>query len=134
MAITIGGWIFIVIGIFCALAGVVLAFYNAYKRNPGRAVISAVVGFLLAAVLIIGPIVYSNTESGKRAYKDQQSNFSNGITRTVTVYDINGNIIEQYSGKFDVETDTPGYVLFDDENGKRHIIYCPTGTIIIDEE
>lgn len=134
MTITIGGWVLIVIGIICAIAGIGLAIHFASDGEPGAATATAIIGFLAAAVFIVGPIIYSNTEAGKRAYKDQESNFSSGITRTVTVYDINGNIIEQYSGKFDVETDNNGYILFDDENGKRHIIYFTTGTIIIDEE
>ena len=134
MTITIGGWVLIVIGIICAIAGIGLAIYFASDGEPGAATAAAIIGLLVAAALIIGTIVYSNTEAGKRAYKDQESNFSSGITRTVTAYDINGNIIEQYSGKFDVETDNNGYILFDDENGKRHIIYFTTGTIIIDEE
>ena len=37
--------------------------------------------------------------------KDQQSNLSGGIDRTVSVYDVNGQLIKEYSGKFDIETD-----------------------------
>ena len=74
-----------------------------------------------------------NTEAGARALKDQQSNFNAGIERVVKVYDVNGELIEQYEGRFDVET-TSSYVLFDDENNKRHMIYYTTGTIIIDEK
>ena len=76
---------------------------------------------------------YNSTESGKRAIKDWQSNTTGGITRTVTVYDINGKEIAKYEGKFDVEYDAER-IKFDDEEGKRHIIYYTTGTIIIDEK
>lgn len=134
MTITIGGWVLIALGIICCIVGIGLAIYYAFDSWPGAAIAAVIIGLLIGAALIVGTIVYSNTEAGKRAYKDQESNFSDGITRTVTVYDINGKIIEQYSGKFDVETDNQDYVLFDDENGKRHIIYSTTGTIIIDEE
>lgn len=134
MTITIGGWVLIATGIICGIVCIGLAIYFASNDEPGAAVVAVIIGLLLAAAFIIGTIVYSGTEAGKRAYKDQESNFSNGITRTVTVYDIDGNIIEQYSGKFDVETDNDGYILFDDESGKRHIIYFTTGTVIIDEE
>ncbi|MCD8082214.1 MAG: hypothetical protein LUE86_01485 [Clostridiales bacterium] len=57
---------------------------------------------------------------------------SGGISRLVRVYDMEGDLIEEYAGTFDVETDEH-YVLFDDEKGKRHMIYYTTGTIIIDE-
>ena len=48
------------------------------------------------------------------------------------VYDMDGDIIKEYEGKFDIEYDDDR-ILFDDENNLRHIIYYPTGTVIIDE-
>ena len=98
------------------------------------AITAFVAGILLGAALIIGPIIYSNTEAGKRALKDQKSNFGDGIERTIKVVDISGDVIQEYSGKFDVETDNDRYILFDDQDGKRHIIYFGTSTIIIDEK
>ena len=52
----------------------------------------------------------------------------------MSVYDINGILIKQYDGKFDIETDRNNYILFDDETGKRHVIYYTTGTVIVDEK
>ena len=78
------------------------------------------------------PLYYNSTAAGARAYKTQQSNFSNGIRRKVTVYDIQGKIIKEYEGTFDIEYDADR-ILFDDENGLRHIIYYPTANVIIDE-
>lgn len=69
----------------------------------------------------------------KRLVKDLTSNVSGGIPRHVKVYDINGELIEEYKGTFDIETTNNNYILFDDENGLRHIIYFTTGTVIIDE-
>lgn len=134
MTITISGWVYIIIGIIFGIGGIAAAISCLRKQDKKGAILWLCLGLMIAVAFISHQLVYSNTEAGKRAYKDQVSNFDSGITRTVTVYDINGNIIEQYSGKFDVETDNPGYVLFDDENGKRHIIYFTTGTVIIDEE
>ena len=48
------------------------------------------------------------------------------------MYDMNGGLIQEYSGKFDIDYDDDR-IIFDDENNKRHVIYYPTGTIIIDE-
>jgi hypothetical protein len=92
-----------------------------------------VAAIILALVLIIGiPIWWLfGTQAGRRSIKTLQSNVS-GIERTVSVYDINGNIIKEYTGIFDIEYDD-NRILFDDENGKRHIIYYTTGTVIIDE-
>lgn len=97
------------------------------------ATIGAIIGVIISVFILIGMLFYYNcTESGKRAYKTQESNLDGGITREVIVYDMNGDIIKEYRGKFDIEYDDDR-ILFDDENGRRHIIYYPTGTVIIDE-
>jgi hypothetical protein len=76
----------------------------------------------------------SCTEACDRTCKDIGSNYNGGLYRTVKVYDINGNLIAEYEGKFDVETDNESYILWDDELGKRHIIYYTTFNVIIDEK
>lgn len=94
---------------------------------------------IIITLIIMGGIVafqfwfYKNTAEGNRAIKSQESNFNNGIERIVTVYDLNGQVIQKYEGKFDVTYDN-SRILFDDENGKRHTIYYTTGTVIIDEK
>lgn len=130
---TIGSIIFIVIGVIVLIVGVGLAIGAFTEDEKGLGIGTLIVSLILAATCIVAPIIYMQTEAGQRALKDQKSNFGDGIERTVTVYDINGEIIEQYSGKFDVET-TSEYIIFDDENDKRHMIYYTTGTVIIDEK
>jgi len=90
-------------------------------------------GSILAIIIIVGLIVwwFFGTAAGSRSLKTLRSNVS-GIERTVTVYDINGNILREYTGRFDVEYDE-NRILFDDEDGKRHVIYYTTGTVIIEE-
>ena len=41
-------------------------------------------------------------------------------------------MIAKYEGRFDIEYDDDR-ILFDDEDGLRHIIYYPTGNVIVDE-
>lgn len=95
---------------------------------------SLIIGVVLSALFLIGMVWYfNNTADGARQLKSQQSNFNGGIERTVTVYDVNGQQIQKYEGKFDVDYDD-NRIIFDDENGKRHVIYYPTGTVIIDEK
>ena len=65
---------------------------------------------------------------------DMANSYVELIERTVSVYDVNGQLIKEYSGKFDIETDRESYILFDDEDGNRHMIYYTTGTIIVDEK
>lgn len=102
-------------------------------ENTRGAIISVGITLIALAVTWIFPIwFYSNTEAGKRAMKTQDSNFNNGIEREVIVYDMDGDIIQTYTGKFDIEYEGER-ILFDDENGLRHVIYFKTGTIIVNE-
>ena len=129
--LTIGAWVvYILVVIFIMLCFVGFA----VCVNDTKGVI---VGFILSIVVSIIILFgvnwwYSNTASGARAIKTQESNFSNGIKRRVEVYDATGNLIKEYEGTFDLEYDDDR-ILFDDENGLRHVIYYPTGTVIIDE-
>lgn len=129
--LTVAGWLgFIIVAILiifvCAYVG------YSVKDTPGLCA-GLGIGLILSIFVLCGFNWYFNsTASGIRALKTQESNFNNGINRRVTVYDVNGNVIQEYEGKFDVEYDDDR-ILFDDENGLRHIIYYPTGTVIIDE-
>ena len=125
---TIGGWIlFIVIAVLIIC---VVAVCHELVSGP----VPLIIGFIcIVLVLIFMLWWFNNTESGKRAFKSQESNFGDGIERIVKVYDVNGKLITEYDGKFDITYDDDR-ILFDDENGKRHIIYYPTGTVVIDEK
>ena len=103
-----------------------------YQYKKAR-IPSVIVGLIIvAAAWSIGAWYYTGTEAEKRAIKTQQSNFGGGIERCITVYDVEGDVIAKYEGKFDIEYDNDR-ILFDDEDGLRHIIYYPTGNVIVDE-
>lgn len=139
---TIGAWVFVIfIGVIgLSIAGFLL--WGAvttdiqYDKGLKIGLSVATAATVLITALISGVYIWYrlNSESGRRALKDQQSNLSGGIERTVSVYDVNGQLIKEYSGKFDIETDRESYILFDDEDGNRHMIYYTTGTIIVDEK
>jgi len=103
---------------------------------PKNKVLVFVIEAIIIAALVGGCALYNTrTESGKRSVKSWQSETSGGIDRTVTVFDINGEEIAKYTGRFDVEESSQEGVVkikFDNE-GKRHIIYAQTGTVLIDE-
>jgi hypothetical protein len=134
MTATVGGIIFgVVISLIILCIGIFVGVY-CVSEEQWVGLISTII---LGIGLIIGTWVgvnwyYTGTEAGKRAIKTQDSNFHSGIEREVIVYDMDGDELERYSGKFDVEY-TDGRVLFDDENGNRHIIYFKSGTVIINE-
>lgn len=114
------------------LAVISLAAVLCYQYKKIR-IPSIIVGLLIIiAAWSIGGWYYTGTEAGKRAVKTQQSNFGGGIERRITVYDVEGDVIAKYEGRFDIEYDDDR-ILFDDEEGLRHIIYYPTGNVIVDE-
>lgn len=85
-----------------------------------------IVAIVMCLILVLS---LTGCASWQRAMKSFGSDISGGLDRTVTVYSYNGEILGQWSGKFDVsETNTE---TFFDLNGKRVIIQ---GGIIINEE
>ena len=84
----------------------------------------AVFALLAATVLAL-----TGCSSWNRAWKSFGSDVAGGLNRTVTAYSYDGDVLGQWSGKFDVsesENET-----FFDINGKRVIIQ---NAIIINEE
>lgn len=129
---TVSAWIFfIIIAIVLVLVGALIGFATDYEW--AGTTIGILIAIILSGILYAGMHwYYTNTASGARAFKTQESNFNMGINRRVTVYDVEGDVIQEYEGKFDIEYDDDR-ILFDDEHGLRHIIYYPTGTVIVDE-
>lgn len=132
---TLWNWIaLIVMLVLFGGAGAGLTFETTYKAKP--TIIAALVGILIAILIFIGMGIYNtHTESGKRAVKTWESEKSGGLNRIVHVYDMEGDEIATYKGKFDVEENADAGIVkvkFD-LNGERHIIYGSTGTIVIDE-
>lgn len=127
---TIVAWITVIIINIIIL---IVAFGTLNDADKIFKIIGSIITLVLCLIVTFGTLWYfQNTESGKRALKTQESNFNKGIERKVSVYDVEGDLIHEYKGKFDLEYDDDR-ILFDDENGLRHIIYYPTGTVIIDE-
>ncbi|GIP32480.1 hypothetical protein [Paenibacillus sp. J2TS4] len=94
------------------------------------------IGWTIAVIilsLIIGSIVwYFNTASGQRAIKSMKSNNSGGLERTVKVYSNNGELIEEYEGKIDIQDTEYGNKILFDLDGKRVVIY--NATVITEEK
>lgn len=134
---TIGSYlaVIVILLLILLLTGAIALLVSEITGSSVATSVSVIIGCIIA-VVICGVYCWwrINSASGQRALKDQKSELNGGIERIVSVYDINGEIIQQYSGKFDIETDRTSYILFDDEQGKRHIIYYTTGTIIVDEK
>lgn len=85
-----------------------------------------IIAIVLSLVMVLA---LTGCASWKRAIKSFGSDISGGLNRTVTVYSYNGDVLGQWTGKFDVSETTTE--TFFDLNGKRVIIQ---GGIIINEE
>lgn len=127
-------------GILIGIASLLLISFGviiiADMYSTSSKVIGVIIEIVVIASMIIGCGIYNtHTESGKRRLKSWESETSGGINRTVTVFDIEGDELAKYTGKFDIEESSQEGVVkikFDCE-GKRHIIYAQTGTVLIDE-
>lgn len=118
---TIVGWIsFAILAILFMVAGI---FAVVECKTVAGKILGAVVSVLLTVIFLVGMLWYfGNTASGKRALVDQKSELNNGLSRTVTVYTADGQVLAQYTGNIDIEGNDGGYVLFDFE-GKRYTYY-----------
>ena len=131
---TIGGAVlggFISIVVLLGIIGCIV--YARDTDSIAVGIMGAVIGFILIAGTWLGLVWYfNNTAEGFRKLKTQKSNLTGGITREITVYSMDGKVLEQFRGKFDIEY-ADERILFDDENGDRHIIYFKSGTVIVNE-
>lgn len=130
---TIGWWIFLIVVI---IGGIALGAYLLYDGALGGGM-GIMLGTILLAILIacFGFWWCNNTADGARALKDQRSNFNNGLNREITVLAADGREIFHYKGRCDIESDhTDNYILFEDEEGLRRMIYYGiTDTVLIME-
>ena len=135
---TIGGF---VCGFLLSLIPIIAIFACIYFITQGDHVVASIVGLIVSVLALVaiwgGLIVYYNfTAAGQRSMKTQKSELGTGMQREVTVYDMQGDVIDHYEGKFDIDfnSDQSGQrIVFDDEEGLRHVIYPGGGIVIINE-
>lgn len=131
---TIGNYVFL--GFLIITLLVVSIMIGVYTDSIALGISSGAISIAIFIGAIFGINWYnSSTASGIRAYKDYQSNISNGIEREITITAEDGREIFHYKGKVDVESDhTDNYIKFESEEGKRYLIYYGiTDTIVIKE-
>lgn len=82
----------------------------------------------VAGVLAVG---LSGCASCDRMVKSWDSNMSNGLERTVVLYDYEGDELARWEGKIDLQVSNNGGHIVFDQDGKRTVI---TGGIVVSEE
>lgn len=100
------------------------------KEKSKKIKIAAVSAGLIGIAAIT--LTFGGCASWSRFIKTLESDFGDGVYRTVRVYDVNGELISEYAGYFDVTYDN-NRIIFDDENNQRHQIFIGTGTVEVDE-
>ena len=130
---TIGFWITAAVVFIIGMAIGIFFIADPYERTKG--IIAILITLLLVVGIVGGGYWYcNNTAGGARALKDQKSELNNGLMREITITAEDGRQIFYYKGKCDIETDHSSYILFEDEDGYRHIIYKGIqDTIIVSE-
>lgn len=130
----------IIIGVILIVGGVVAVARHKKTKydNDGRylkygGIVVIVIGLVIAgwsAFWLFG------TEAGARAQKTWSSETGGGLTRVVKIYDMQGELIQSYTGQFDIDYDDER-VLFDipqeDGSYKRVQVWSKTGTVITEE-
>lgn len=89
-----------------------------------------VISVIAMVAVLVGVISLNGCASCSRSMKSFGSDMDGGLDRTVTVYDYNGDVLGQWSGKFDI-SNNDNEIFFDDENNKRVIIQ--NGIVIAEE-
>ncbi|MEC0269731.1 DUF5052 family protein [Paenibacillus anseongense] len=87
--------------------------------------------YIRTFAVVIMFLALSGCESCSRLVKDVQSDM-HGLERTATVYSTDGKVLNQYTGKFDVEVNEYGNKVKFDIDGKRVLIY--NATVIVEEK
>lgn len=93
--------------------------------------VAAIIAGLVISITVLG---LNGCSGCNRTMKTIGSDWDGGLMREITVYDANGDILFEQKGKIDVEYDEAGgRILYDDEDGMRHIFYLGSGTVIVNE-
>lgn len=120
---TLGNWIaFVVLMLLCVLTTICIGV--ACDGVEGWTISSLVSIIIIGVIMALTGWYNTNTAAGKRALKDFKSNINNGIEREIIITAEDGREIFRYDGKIDIESNhEDNYIKFDDEHGKRYIIY-----------
>jgi hypothetical protein len=126
-----------VLGIIGAIIAIILVIYGiwAIVNVEDGGIPCIILGFLGIIVSVIMIVVGATSNSFKRELKDIQSDYGDGIHRTIIVTAEDGRTIYTYEGTIDLEINgEERKIKFEDENGNRQIIiYGVQDTVTIIE-
>lgn len=119
----------VIAGIVAFISFIAYAETEGTSKNIKKAAIGATIVTLIALGVSFG--IKTQTESFQRQMRTINSDYAGGIERTVTVYSQTGEKIDEWHGKFDVESDgDSNEVMFDSEDGR---VIIEGGIVVIEE-
>lgn len=112
------------------VCGIINFFSNAKAKTA-----TYVIAFILSVSLAMsGAVLYINkSQSGIRLKKEYTSEYHGGIKRELKVYSMNGTLLYEDTGKFDVDYHD-GRVKYVDQHGKVKIIYLGDSASVVVKE
>lgn len=118
----------------CTLGAIVCAIINFITDEKAKTA-TFVIAFILTVSLVMGgAVLYINkTQSGIRLKKEYTSEYHGGIKRELKVYSMNGTLLYEDSGKFDVDYHD-GRIKYVDQHGKVKIIYLGDSASVVVKE
>jgi hypothetical protein len=84
-----------------------------------------------AVAMVISAVTLLNFTAFGRQQIQSITAKSSGIYREVTVYSMSGDVIESFTGKFNIEYSDNRVEFFNADTNKRINIYYKTGTVIV---
>lgn len=100
--------------------------------NSKKDFILGVLLIIFVMVVIWGALNYFRQSIDTTAEPEDPVEICNEIPSWIRVYTISGNLIEEYTGAVDIVYERD-LIMFKDESGLKHTIYCPVSTVTIDE-
>lgn len=107
--------------------------YQKMNRTFSK-ILLAIFAFAAIAGGIIMILVSLQSESFKRWKKDLESEYDGGLERRITVVGQNGEILKEYEGRMDIQSNEGDKIVFV-MDGKKYIIYNSSifNTIFVEE-
>lgn len=118
----------------CILGAIVCAIINFITDEKAKTATFVIAFILTVSLAMGGAVLYINkSQSGMRLKKEYTSEYHGGIKRELKVYSMNGTLLYEDSGKFDVDYDD-GRIKYVDQHGKVKIIYLGDSASVIVKE
>lgn len=118
----------------CILGAIVCGIISFLSDGDAKPLTHVIAFILTVSLAMSGAVLYINkSQSGIRLKKEYASEYHGGIKRELKVYSMNGTLLYEDTGKFDVAYDD-GRIKYVDQHGKVKIIYLGDSASVVVKE